>query len=202
MAASVRIQYLQWVAGAVAACGCAVLGGMQLTHAFAELNRADRAVAEASRFGLVLAMTDMISAERGPSNAAMDPFAASPEEGARRLAAIRATTDRRIAEVRAASEPGEAAQLASVFDVVGQRLAEARAKVDAVCARPPEERRGRRSRTRSARCSPWRTRLHSCGPNTDGACYRVRRRSAPRCCSKPMRVPCGRRRDGSAPMPS
>ncbi|GJE35957.1 GGDEF domain-containing protein [Methylobacterium persicinum] len=142
MAASVRIQYLQWVAGAVAACGCAVLGGMQLTHAFAELNRADRAVAEASRFGLVLAMTDMISAERGPSNAAMDPFAASPEEGARRLAAIRATTDRRIAEVRAASEPGEAAQLASVFDVVGQRLAEARAKVDAVCARPPEERRG------------------------------------------------------------
>lgn len=143
MAAAIRIQSLQWVAGTAAALGCAVLGGMQLAQDFAALNRSGRAVADASRFGLILEMTDMISAERGPSNAAMDPFDDSAGERLRRLNAIRVTTDRRLAEVKAASGRGDATPLATAFDTVSRRLAAARAQVDAVCARPPEERQGK-----------------------------------------------------------
>lgn len=137
MAATIRIQHLQWVVGAVAAFGCTTLGGTLVASNLTELSRVGRAVEDASRFGLVMAATDMISAERGPANAAMDPLGPSTEESLRRLAAIRAITDARLAEARAAAGPDAVA-----FEPVARLLAEGRAKVDAICARAPEERSG------------------------------------------------------------
>lgn len=126
----------------MAAFGCAVLGGMQLSQDITQLKRSGQAVAEADRFGLILEMADKIAAERGPSNVAMDPFDDVSGERIRSLAAIRAATDRRLAEVKATARRGDAEPLAATFDTMSRRLAEARAKVDAVCARPPGERRG------------------------------------------------------------
>ena len=137
MAAAIRIQHLQWLVGAVAAFGCTALGGTLVASNLTELSRAGRAVEDASRFSLVMAATDTISAERGPANAAMDPLGPSSDEMQRRLAAARAVTDRRLAEARDA-----AGRDAGVFEPVARRLAEGRARVDAICAKPPEQRSG------------------------------------------------------------
>lgn len=137
MAATIRIQHLQWVVGAVAAFGCTALGGTLVVSNLTELSRAGRAVDDASRFGLVLAATDMISAERGPSNAAMDPLGSSSDETLRRLTTVRATTDRRLAEAEAAAGQDKAA-----FEPLSRLLAKGRAKVDAICAKAPEARSG------------------------------------------------------------
>lgn len=137
MAASIRIQHLQWVVAALAAFGCMALGGTLVVSNITELSRAGKAVDDASRFSLVMAATDMISAERGPANAAMDPFGSPSDEVSRRLATIRAATDRRLAEVRRT-----AGQDKAVLDSVARLLSAARAKVDAIRAKPPEERSG------------------------------------------------------------
>ncbi len=136
MPAAIRIQHLQWIVGAAAAIGCSALGGVLVLNNVAELRRASRAVDDASQFALVLAATDMISAERGPANVAMDPLGPTSSEALAKLAATRAETDRRLAAAQVST------LRTSVFDAVIHRLAEGRAKVDAVSAKPPEERPG------------------------------------------------------------
>lgn len=136
MPAAIRIQHLQWIVGAAAAIGCSALGGVLVSNNVAELRRASHAVDDASQFALVLAATDMISAERGPSNVAMDPLGPTSSDAQAKLAATRAETDRRLAAARRGTHE------TSVFDAVMRRLAEGRAKVDAISAKPPGDRPG------------------------------------------------------------
>ena len=103
MAATIRIQHLQWAVGAVAAFGCTALGGTLVATNLTELHRAERAVAEASRFSLVMHVADLVAAERGPANAAMDPLGPAPGETLSRLTAARAVTNRRLAEAKASA---------------------------------------------------------------------------------------------------
>lgn len=138
MAATIRIQHLQWAVGAVAAFGCTALGGTLVATNLAELHRAERALADASRFSLVISAADLISAERGPANAAMDPLGPPPGETLSRLAAARAVTNRRLAEAEASAGHLKA----GAFESLARRLAEARAKVDAICAQTPQQRSG------------------------------------------------------------
>lgn len=144
MPASIRIQHLQWVGGAVAALGCVMLGGGLIISNLADFRRYDRAVAELARFQSVLAAADAMATERAPANSAMGPPAGRERALVAALVAKRVETDRLLDQMRMAFQ-GELATLPQVREeliALERHLASARMLVDAVTATPLDKRDG------------------------------------------------------------
>ncbi len=144
-----RIQHLQWLGGIVAAAACVALGGLSLQTNFADHARYQRGAEQLARFHSVLVAAHAISAERGPANGAMGGAEEKRTILAAALAAKRAETDSRIAELEArfASERGRFADIDALQSEMRSRLEAGRRAVDEVVARSPAERSGTPIRT-------------------------------------------------------
>jgi diguanylate cyclase (GGDEF)-like protein len=139
-----KIQHLQWLGGILAAAACLALGGMSLRTNLADHERYRQGGAQLSRYNAVLVATNAVSAERGPANSAMGGAVSDRAALAAALAAKRAETDRKIADVEArfAGESAAASEIQHLQAELHFRLGQGRAAVDAVISTPPGQRLG------------------------------------------------------------
>lgn len=113
--------------GLVLACSMA-LGGSLLWHHYAALSGSARTLARLDAFRIVLDAANEVSAERGPTNAALGRERTEPDPVLLRLRAFRKVSDAAIARI-----PPSLAPAVAPFR---QKLAQARAQVDALLAQP------------------------------------------------------------------
>jgi diguanylate cyclase (GGDEF)-like protein len=137
-----RIQHLQWIGGFVAAAACLALGGVSLRTNLADYARYHEGTEQLARFHAVLAAATAISAERGPANSAMGGAEADRAALIEALAARRAETDRKLAEMEAAfAGAGAGAQTMRLLSRdTRDSLAGGRRRVDRVVSLPSDER--------------------------------------------------------------
>jgi len=115
----------------VLACSMA-LGASLLWHHYTALSGSARTLARLDAFRLVLDAANQVSAERGPTNAALGREATEPDPVRARLRAFRTASDSAIARIPPALAPSAAALHA--------QLDQARGQVDALLARPLAQR--------------------------------------------------------------
>ncbi len=127
----------------MAAAACLALGILSLHANLSDHLRYRQASAQLERFHAALIATSSVSAERGPANSAMG---GRPEDADRLVAALaerRAVTDRYIAAIdRHIGDSPRAHQIADLARELRGELAAGRAAVDAVIARPANQRGG------------------------------------------------------------
>ncbi len=119
--------------GLMLACSLA-LGGSLLWHHYAALSGSARTLARLDAFSLVLDAANRISAERGPTNAALGGDLTEHDPVRLRLQAFRRASDAAIARIPPA--------LAPVAAPMQAQLDRARGEVDALLARPRAQRGG------------------------------------------------------------
>lgn len=127
----------------MAAAACLALGTLSLHSNLTDHLRYRHASAQLDRFHAALVAATSVSAERGPANSAMG----GREEDRARLAAAlaerRVVTDRYIAAIdRHIDGSPRSAQLVELARQLREELAAGRAAVDAVVARPADQRGG------------------------------------------------------------
>ena len=113
--------------GLVLACSMA-LGASLLWHHYSALSSSARTLARLDAFRTVLDAANHVSAERGPTNAALGREATEPDPVRERLQAFRQASDAAIAHIPASLAP-------SVVPLRTQ-LSQARGQVDALLALP------------------------------------------------------------------
>lgn len=132
-----RVRQLTLTQSALAAIGlvlaCSMmLGASLLWHHYGALSSSARTLARLDAFRLVLDAAYHVSAERGPTNAALGREATEPDPVRERLRAFRTSSDAAIARIPASLAPDVARMRA--------QLDGARGQVDALLARPLTQR--------------------------------------------------------------
>lgn len=139
----VRIQTLQKAGGLVAALSCLILGGAAMVASYMDYSRFTKSGAHLQRFHLALVASNVVSAERGPANAAMGARTGADDAKKAALTLKRRETDtalRQLADIE--DGPDGIVTSRRLFDQVMQSLEAGREAVDRVLALPAEARSG------------------------------------------------------------